>query len=102
MRHLPYDIVLMDISMPEMDGITATREIRQLPGKINKLPIIALTAHSLSDDKECFLAAGMDDYLSKPIDRAAMLHCIGNTIDQKRQLNISDIAGQHIPYQYCR
>ncbi len=88
-RHLPYDIVLMDISMPEMDGITATREIRQLPGKMSKLPIIALTAHSLSGDKERFLAAGMDEYLSKPIDRAAMLHCIahciGKTIEQKPQ-----------------
>ncbi|MCF6336782.1 MAG: response regulator [Gammaproteobacteria bacterium] len=86
-RHLPYDIILMDISMPEMDGITATREIRQLPGKMSKLPIIALTAHSLSGDKERFLAAGMNDYLSKPIDRAAMLHCIayciGNIADQK-------------------
>ncbi|NOX91288.1 MAG: PAS domain S-box protein [Gammaproteobacteria bacterium] len=88
-RNLPYDIVLMDISMPEMDGMTATREIRQLPGPVSKLPIIALTAHSLSGDKERFLEAGMNDYLSKPIDREAMLHCIAhwtdNTTSQKLQ-----------------
>jgi PAS domain S-box-containing protein len=75
-RSMPYDIVLMDISMPEMDGMTATRKIRQFPGQADKLPIVALTAHSLSGDKERFLEAGMDDYLSKPIDRAAMLDCI--------------------------
>ena len=75
-RDDPYDIVLMDISMPETDGLTATREIRQLPGEVGKLPIIALTAHSLRGDKERILEAGMDDYLSKPIDRAALLHCI--------------------------
>ena len=80
-RSLPYDIVLMDISMPEMDGMTATRAIRQLPGQVGKLPIVALTAHSLSGDKEHFLEAGMDDYLSKPINRTAMLHCIAHWTD---------------------
>jgi len=75
-RNIPYDIVLMDISMPEMDGMTATRQIRKLPGQAGKLPIVALTAHSLSGDREHFMKAGMNDYLSKPIDRAATLHCI--------------------------
>ena len=73
---LPYDIVLMDISMPKMDGMTATREIRKLSGKASKIPIIALTAHALSDDKDRFINAGMNDYLSKPIDRNATLNCI--------------------------
>ncbi|MCF6255316.1 MAG: ATP-binding protein [Gammaproteobacteria bacterium] len=75
-RTLPYDIVLMDVSMPDMDGISATREIRQLPGETGKLPIVALTAHSLSGDRERFIQAGMDDYLTKPIDHIATLHCI--------------------------
>ncbi|GLS91298.1 hypothetical protein GCM10007916_23670 [Psychromonas marina] len=73
-----YDIILMDISMPEMDGMTATKVIRELPGAVSKIPIIALTAHTLSGDKERFLAAGMDDYLSKPIKRAATLGCIAH------------------------
>ena len=62
--------------MPETDGLTATQEIHQLPGEAGKLPIIALTAHALRGDKGRLLEAGMDDYLSKPIDRAALLHCI--------------------------
>ncbi|WP_372880100.1 PAS domain S-box protein [Psychromonas sp.] len=72
----PYDLVLMDISMPEMDGMTATREIRKLSGAVRNIPIIALTAHHLNGDKERFIAAGMNDYLSKPIDRSATLSCI--------------------------
>jgi len=75
-RTLPYDIVLMDVSMPDMDGISATREIRQLPGQAGNIPIVALTAHSLSGDRERFIQAGMDDYLTKPVDRTAALHCI--------------------------
>ncbi len=82
-RNLPYDIVLMDISMPEMDGMTATREIRSLPGAVAHIPIIALTAHALSGDRECFLEAGMNDYLSKPIDRNATLYCIARWVDGK-------------------
>lgn len=73
-----YDIVLMDISMPEMDGMSATKAIRKLPTSAATIPIIALTAHTLSGDKERFIAAGMNDYLSKPIDRVATLSCIAH------------------------
>lgn len=73
---LPYDLILMDISMPLMDGMAATKVIRALPNKVKDIPIIALTAHAFSGDRENFLASGMDDYLTKPIDRAAALHCI--------------------------
>ncbi|MFT6139434.1 MAG: PAS domain S-box-containing protein [Psychromonas sp.] len=76
LRNLPYDIVLMDISMPEMDGMSATRAIRKLSCAASQIPIIALTAHTLSGDKERFINAGMDDYIGKPINRATALNCI--------------------------
>ena len=62
-----YDVVLMDIQMPELDGYTATRRIRKNP-RFRNLPIIAMTAHSFESDKQMCFSAGMDDHLSKPID----------------------------------
>jgi len=76
LRSLPYDIVLMDISMPLMDGMEATRIIRQMDGANSQIPIIALTAHALKGDRERFIASGMNDYLTKPIDKNATLSCI--------------------------
>lgn len=66
LEHKDYDVILMDIQMPDMDGVEATRHIREM--KIKKQPrIIAMTAYALDGDKERFLRAGMNDYLSKPI-----------------------------------
>jgi PAS domain S-box-containing protein len=62
-----YKLILMDIAMPVMDGFTATQKIRELKGEYSKIPIIAVTANSSIFDKEKCLAAGMDDYLSKPL-----------------------------------
>ena len=66
-RNDPPDLILMDISMPEMDGVTATQHIRQIP-TISNIPIVALTANAMQGDKETFLEAGCDGYISKPID----------------------------------
>ncbi len=72
-RSMPYDIIIMDVQMPEMGGLEATRLIRQLGGEAANIPIIAATAHALHGDRERFLAAGMTDYISKPIDKDELL-----------------------------
>jgi len=63
-----YDVVLMDIQMPNMSGIDATQKIRRLPGPNADVPIIAMTANAMVGDRESYLDAGMNDYVSKPID----------------------------------
>lgn len=73
-----FDLVLMDIEMTDMDGITATKKVRDIPGTIGKIPIIAVTAHSSMKDREKCLAAGMNDYIAKPIN----IHFLKLTIDQ--------------------
>jgi CheY-like chemotaxis protein len=66
-RSHPYDVVLMDVFMPGMSGPEATQHIRELPGPVSRLPIIALTANVSPDDAAMFRAAGMDDLLGKPV-----------------------------------
>lgn len=71
MKSFHYDVILMDVYMPTMDGLCATQEIRQLPG--GDIPIIALTANAMEGDKERFLAAGMNEFLAKPVTKQDLL-----------------------------
>jgi PAS domain S-box-containing protein len=81
----PYDLVLMDVQMPEMDGYEATRRIRDPNSKVlnRNIPIIATTAHAMQGDAEKCLAAGMSDYISKPIDPKALAAVVEKWLTQK-------------------
>jgi signal transduction histidine kinase/CheY-like chemotaxis protein/HPt (histidine-containing phosphotransfer) domain-containing protein len=85
-----YDLVLMDIQMHEMDGLTATRRIRALPAHAG-LPVIAMTAHALAGDREKSLAAGMNDHVAKPIDPDLLFAALLRWIEPGR------LAGRQAP-----
>jgi CheY-like chemotaxis protein/HPt (histidine-containing phosphotransfer) domain-containing protein len=72
-RNADFDLVLMDIQMPELDGVEATRRIRSLPAPKNAVPIFAMTAHAMRGVSEEYLAAGMNDYITKPFQASLLL-----------------------------
>ena len=77
-----FDVILMDVQMPEMDGLEATRAIRQIEFELNtRIPIIAMTAHAMAGDRERCIESGMDDYLSKPIRIRALMQALGDNMD---------------------
>ena len=80
-----YDLVLMDVSMPEMDGFDATTAIRHLSSDVSRIPIIAMTAHAMEGDRERCLEAGMNDYVSKPVDRRGLLETVGRWLGDRPQ-----------------
>ena len=86
-----YDVVLMDVQMPNMSGIDATRKIRRLPGPNAEVPIIAMTANAMVGDRESYLAAGMNDYVSKPIDPGMLSAAI--TRQSGTEVAATSIAG---------
>lgn len=83
---LPYDLVLMDLQMPNMDGFQATRSIREREQQLGcHVPIIALTSHAMKDNREQCLSAGMDDYLSKPVKLCQLKQTISRWIVPKEK-----------------
>ena len=80
----PFDLVLMDVQMPEMDGLTATRLIREQE-RFQDLPIIAMTAHAMTDDRHKTLAAGMNEHLSKPVSPKDLFACLIKWREQGRR-----------------
>ncbi|MCK5841957.1 MAG: response regulator, partial [Candidatus Sabulitectum sp.] len=95
LEQVPYDLVFMDVQMPVMDGLEATRLIRSTDSKVRNhdVPIIAMTAHAMQGDKDRCLEAGMNDYLSKPISPAPMAKVLKKWLD----LDTKAIAGNTVP-----
>jgi signal transduction histidine kinase/CheY-like chemotaxis protein len=88
-KQIPYDLILMDVQMPVMDGYDATRTIRQLPISHRNLPIIAMTANAMKGDREKCLHAGMDDYLAKPINPQQLMEKIEAWIGRRTAKEVS-------------
>jgi PAS domain S-box-containing protein len=93
-----YDLVLMDCQMPEMDGYDATRAIRATDSQVldRGIPIIALTAGAMQEDRERVLAVGMDDYLSKPIDSAALAATLARWLEKQPAPSMPDETSQQV------
>jgi CheY-like chemotaxis protein len=75
-----FDCILMDIQMPVLDGVEASKQIRSSKSKFKEIPIIALTAYAMTGDREKFLDAGMNDYISKPVDKNELLEVLNRNL----------------------
>ena len=78
-----HDLVLMDMMMPEMDGLTATREIRAMDGPKSRIPIIGLTANAMEADAEACREAGMDGFVTKPVKAARLEEAMREVLNER-------------------
>jgi signal transduction histidine kinase/DNA-binding response OmpR family regulator/HPt (histidine-containing phosphotransfer) domain-containing protein len=96
-RRSDFDVVLMDIQMPELDGLGATRQIRALAEPKRSIPIFAMTANAMAGAREEYLAAGMDDYISKPVQPSLLLSKLSAIVpagDADTPANATTVAGK--------
>lgn len=93
---MPFDLILMDVQMPVIDGESATRLIRAMDGPSAQIPIVALTAHAMAGDRERYLQCGMDEYVSKPINPEALFDtiakCAGRSSHDLKQMDADQTA----------
>jgi len=96
LREADFDVVLMDCQMPDMDGYEATRQLRRSQGiyRNSAIPVIALTAHVMSDDRAKCIAAGMDGYVSKPIDKLALQSAITKALDRPFSPSLASVPSE--------
>ncbi len=99
-----YDLILMDVQMPEIDGFTATKKIRELNSHGKEIPIIAITAHALIGDKEKCLEAGMNDYIAKPVVAKEIINLLDNylKIDETAALQTNVTSKQNGLFDFER
>ena len=101
-----FDLVLMDVQMPEMDGMEATLEIRKMPVEKSKIPIIAMTAHALSGDREKCLEVGMSDYVSKPIEPVELKEVVERWMAKRPSVSLvaskAETSGGAAPVDWAR
>ncbi|MEI7743984.1 MAG: PAS domain S-box protein [Chloroflexota bacterium] len=86
-----YDLVFMDVQMPVLDGLTATREIRRLPGRAD-IPIVAMTANAFDEDRRACLEAGMNDHLPKPVDPDRLYAALERWVPARRSGSLTEAA----------
>ena len=91
-KHTPVDLILMDIQMPKMDGITTTRKIREMGGIYASLPIIAMTANAMIGDREKSLDAGMNDHIAKPVDPDKLYGCLMRWVATTEDLSPNKVS----------